>query len=379
MRTTTLTSTFFRAAVLVGLLSTVQGTSFAQPPGSSRVDGEIAGAPYTLVKPDAWNGSLVLLVHGSIPGEFEALTIGLAASGFGVAFATLPAGLGDGAALKTITTRSRSTLGQFAEHFGEPQRTYLVGFSRGAHNMAKLLETSPGRFDGMLSICGGNGGSQLQWDYFFTARVLFDHYFPGVLPGSALDVPAMSLDEYFANVAPAVINAILSDPLAALAMGSVDQYPLAWNDFGELASGILQSLAIHSVSVNDLLASAHGNPFDNVDTAYSGTSDDAALNAGIARLAADRHARKYLENWYQPSGTIGGTSTLLLHTSRDPFVPERANNDAYESVVTAAGEGDSLVRRVVDRFGHCTFSPGEIAGNLVDLVLWAELGIKPSP
>jgi pimeloyl-ACP methyl ester carboxylesterase len=345
----------------------------------ARVDGHVANAPFTLLMPEVWNGNLVLLVHGSIPEEFEALGQGLAAAGFGVAFATLRAGLGGGAALKEITIHTRIAQAQFSSHFGQPDRTFLLGFSRGAHIMTHLLETAPAQYSGMLSICGGNGGAQLQWDYFFTARVLFDYYFPGVLPGTPLQMPPLDINGFMDTVAPDVIDAILANPAAAADMAEVDQYALQYDDFNELVSGILQSLVIHSTGVNDLISAAHGNPFDNTAVAYSGTSDDQALNRDVARLSAKPQARKYLQVWYEPDGTIAGVPVLLLHTSRDPIVPESGNNDKYEALVQAAGNETSLVRRVVDRFGHCSFTDEEIAGSFTDLVVWAVAGIKPTP
>lgn len=340
----------------------------------TRVDGEIAGASFSLFGPENWNGDLVLLVHGSIPDQFEALAPGLVAGGYGVAFAALPAGSGEGSALKDMTLATRRVESRFTSHFGNPDRTYLFGFSRGAHNASQLLETAPAQYSGMLSICGGNGGSQLQWDYFFTARILFDYYYPGVLPGTPENMPALDLDAFVATVAPDIITAISGDPAAAIELASVDQYALRYDDFGELVSGILQSLAIHSIGVNDLLDAATGNPFDNSLVHYTGTGDDLALNAGIARLRADQQARQYLRVWYEPHGSIGSTPVLLLHTSRDPVVPESANNDKYEALVQGTGNEDFLIRRVVDRFGHCQLTPAEIGSSFAELVMWVEEG-----
>ena len=369
-------------AAIVGILvGTSLGSALdAKADGHvTRIDGQIAGTPYSLFRPDNWNGDLVLLVHGSIPSEFEALAPGLAAQGFGVAFATLEPGLGEGSALKAITISTRRVEAQFTAQLGQPQKTYLLGFSRGAHNMVQLVETTPTRYDGMLSICGGNGGPQLAWNHFFTARVLFDYYFPGVLPGTALEVPDLDLDNFFSSVAPEVINAIMMDPLAAAEMASVDQYALAYDDFGELASGILQSLAIHSIGVNDLLRVAHGNPFENIGVIYTGTTDDLALNAGVTRLQSNPAARQYLQAWYEPTGSIGDTRVLLVHTSRDPVVPQVLHNDRFVDLVNNTGSSELLVRRVVDRFGHCNFTPEEIGASFAGLVTWVETGIEPSP
>ncbi len=346
----------------------------------TRIDGEIAGIAFTLLRPESWNGDLVLLVHGSVPNDFEALAPSLTAQGYGVAFVTLTANVGDGDAdaYRQVTLSTPKVQAKFTAHFGRPNRTYLFGFSRGAHNMTRLLETSSARYDGMLSICGANGGTQQQLDYFFTARVLFDYYFPGVLPGSPLEMPQLDLNGFFLTVAPLVINAVLQDPLAAAEMASVDQLELQYNDFGELVSAILQSLIIHSVTVNGTLDAARGNPFDNEAVEYTGTSSDAALNAGVARLVADPQARAYAANWYEPNGSIGATPVILLHTTRDPIVPDTRNNDKYEALVGASGNADFLLRRSVDRFGHCTFTPQETLGGFADLIAWVKTGIRPS-
>ena len=348
--------------------------------GVTRIDDDIAGTAYTLMRPDNWNGDLVLLVHGSIPNDFEALAPGFTAQGYGVAFVTLAqsVGQGDEGATRAVTIGTKQVQANFTSHFGRPDKVYLFGFSRGAQSMTRLVETSSTRYDGMLSICGANGGTPQQLDYFFTSRVLFDHYFPGVLPGSPLSMPDIDLGTYLLTIAPLVVDAILQNPVAAMEMAAVDQYDLQYNDFGELINGIVQSLVIHSVTANGYISAANGNPFDNSAVYYTGTSDDAALNAGVARLTADLQARSYAANWYEPNGSIGGTPVIVLHTSRDPIVPDARNNNKYESLVVASGNGDFFLRRTIDRFGHCTLDPQEIFGNFADLVFWVETGIRPA-
>jgi hypothetical protein len=65
-------------------------------------------------------------------------------------------------------------------------------------------------------------------------------------------------------------------------------------------------------------------------------------------------------------------------TSRDPVVPG-FNQLAYATLVGAAGEPDLLVQRIVDRYGHCVFTPQELDTAFVDLARWVELGIRPTP
>jgi hypothetical protein len=47
--------------------------------------------------------------------------------------------------------------------------------------------------------------------------------------------------------------------------------------------------------------------------------------------------------------------------------------------VAAAGASDFLVQREIDRYGHLTFTSGELAQAFNDLVLWVEFGLKPAP
>ena len=122
----------------------------------------------------------------------------------------------------------------------------------------------------------------------------------------------------------------------------------------------------------------HGHPFfDNTETVYTGSSDDDALNAGVARLAATRDALNELERWYWPTGNLE-IPVLTLHNQRDPLVP-LLHEELFSEIVADAGRSDLLVQRVVDSFGHCVFSAAEQVQALNDLAEWAETGVKPVP
>lgn len=350
--------------------------------GYVRIDDEINGILYSMIKPDNWNGDLVLLVHGSIPEVSEFLANAFANMGYGVAGVgigntTVIRGENEASALKDVTLLT-SIIQEKFNLLGKPERTYLLSFSRGAHNAKRLLEKSSPKYAGYLSICGGNGGSQMAWDRFFTSRVLFDYFFPGVLPGSPTKVPQISEEQFITDLAPQIVNAIISNPDAALELGNVDQYNLKFDSFDELVEGIVTTLVTHTIGVNDLIRTANGNPFDNSETIYSGSSDDVALNATLQRLKADRQSREFLKSWYEPRGTISNTPLIMLHTSRDPSTPENLHNDKYEKLLNKTGNADSYIRRTVDRFGHCAFSAPEIFSNFADLAKWAETGLKPT-
>ena len=67
---------------------------------------------------------------------------------------------------------------------------------------------------------------------------------------------------------------------------------------------------------------------------------------------------------------------LMLSNARDPVVPG-FHQAIYDQLSTNAGSGDLLVQRTVDRYGHCLFTPDELASAIFDLVAWVELGVKP--
>jgi hypothetical protein len=177
---------------------------------------------------------------------------------------------------------------------------------------------------------------------------------------------------------PLIVAAIEHDTEPAEKMARVEQFGIAYSSEDELIDGIVDSLVVHTAGVNSLIAAAHGNPFDNTNTVYTGTSDDTALNAGIARIKADPQASNYLRTWIEPNGDIGATPYLVLHTSRDWTTQERFN-DLYEALVNNTGNGEYYHRRVIDRFGHCAFTFEEVMGGFADLVNWVETGVKPGP
>src|SRR5438445_787174 len=67
-----------------------------------------------------------------------------------------------------------------------------------------LVERYPKQYDGALSMCGVVGGSTDEVQYLANARILFDYFFPGVMPGDAFHSPTLD----FSPGSPA-FNAVL--------------------------------------------------------------------------------------------------------------------------------------------------------------------------
>lgn len=111
--------------------------------------------------------------------------------------------------------------------------------------------------------------------------------------------------------------------------------------------------------------------------AYAGSSDDEALNSGVARFQADPPGLSYLARWYEPTGKLR-IPMLTLHTTGDGLVPI-IQQDWYEQRVAEQGYSNNLVRRTIDRYDHCTFSLDEEVQAFLDLVNWVDNAVEPSP
>jgi hypothetical protein len=212
-------------------------------------------------------------------------------------------------------------------------------------------------YTGALAACGPIGDFARQLDYFNDVRVVFDYFFPGVIPGSPIDPPDEVRAGWNGTYAPAVAAAVTNDPAAALDLAAVTGIPSDGLDpasLGEVVAGILWYNVLGTADAQLRLG---GQPYDNEDRAYQGSSDDAALNAGVARFAADADARAALarfETTGDPSAPIS-----IIHTTGDPIVPF-FHQSLYADKVAAAGRSEDLERRDVERFGHCAFTSSEI-------------------
>jgi pimeloyl-ACP methyl ester carboxylesterase len=369
--------------------------------GFTRVEGEAAGALFAVIRPDDWNGDLVLLLHGSVPADapisldplfhwqFQPVADGLVERGFGVAFSSYRT---NGEAVQVGTIDTRTAQAAYTSVFGEPEDAYIVSWSMGTHIAQKLVETAPTRYAGHLAVCGSVGGSDVQSSYFLDARVLFDHYFPGVLPWDVWHANRSLFDD----VLPALQGAFVADPPGFIAkwykLASIDQLRLPPGDGspGNLLLAVLGSLLGNGGGDSDFVGKAGGIPVGNAGTVYTSellSSDELdALNAGVARFEADPNAARYVERNYIPTGQLRGTPVLLLHTDEDAVVPVGRHLPAYERILAEAGTSDLFVPRVVPGFGHCEYE-GDLAPDgfldvqleaFDDLVQWVQAGVKPA-
>lgn len=351
------------------------------PSGSQVVEGVTGpGALYALFRPPVWNGELVLYAHGyrdpalppALP-DVNGLPDLLLGMGFGLAYSSFAE---TGFAVKDGAIRTHQLPGIYAAHFGPPRRTYVAGHSLGGMISLYLTEKFPGTYAGALPLCTFVGGSTRQIEYVSDVRAVFDVHFPGVIRGNVLEVPR-GLD-FVTAVQPPVLAALSANPGAAASVAHVDQIRMQYGTPAELATAILRPLFYQVAGTNDLLERTHGHtPVDNTGTVYTGSFDDALLNARIQRYVSAPDAERYLENYYEPSGKLK-IPVLTMHTTADPDLPF-FHEALFAARVAAAGSSDNLVQRSVDRFGHCNFTLAEHLAAFSDLLTWVHTGVRPAP
>ena len=368
------------------VLAVVAG--FAAPAGADEiVDGSTGpGSVYRLIRPTNWNGRLLLYAHGYVSPEAP---VGISPDAQLVASLVVPRGFAvaissfseNGWVVKDGTQRTHQLLGLFTSTFGQPTRVYVAGASMGGLIAIRLAETWPNEFAGLLPACAVASGTTRQFDYALNVRVLFDVFYPGVLPWSPVDVPT-GLDPFLDIIAPAVA-AMTAVPAGAAAIASIAQPPVPFANGPELLESIATAL-VASAGYRENLELTRGQPyFDNSATEYTGALPPATLafiNASVQRFSSSPAGRNLLAHDYTPTGDLR-MPALTLSTFRDPVAPG-FHRTIYGQQVAAQGNAALLVQRDVagtgNGYGHCTFTAQELSQAFLDLVLWAEFGVKPA-
>jgi pimeloyl-ACP methyl ester carboxylesterase len=362
----------------------VVAVSVAPAAAQQRVEGQTGpGSSYALDLPAAWNGDLVVYAHGivdpalpvalpSSQDNFDTVRDALLARGYAVAASSFSE---NGFALKDAAQRTHQLTGLFAANFGPPARVYLAGHSLGSIAALQLAETYASQYDGALVMCGFVGGTIPEIEYMATARIAFDYFFPGVIPGSVFSIPP-DLDfrpgtPLFLQVQGALV-AGFGPSLRTLQLARVAGLPGYSNDPSKINAGEIIASALNVIGFNlrytrNVLQHTNGHiPFENRQVTYAGSFDDAALNLGIQRWSGDPAALNYIAKYYTPTGALQ-IPVQTLHTDRDPVVPAW-HEELYANSADRQGATALLEQRIVTAFGHCAFTPGDLLQSFDRLV-----------
>lgn len=319
-----------------------------------------------------WNGDLIVYAHGYVvPGsepQFANLTLPGASvdlptliQRFGYAFATTTYRRNGLAVLEGVQDL-RELIAKFSPVAGRaPAHTYILGVSEGGLIATLFAERYPLAINGALAACGPIGDFQQQIEYFGDFRVLFDSYFPGVLPGTADVIPDQLITNWASQYVPAVTAALATHPISATNLISDSGAAVdSTNEQTRAASTVSTTLDLlwyNVFSTNDARTQLGGNPYGN-----------AALLArfpgrNLPLFTADITATQAL-GAYQTSGKIT-VPLVTIHTTGDDVIPFR-QQQLYGDKVQAASL--RVFPRTVERYGHCTFGASDLQFAFFDLI-----------
>ena len=277
----------------------------------------------------------------------------------------------------------------FWERFGRPERTLLHGQSWGGNVAAKAAELHAldveGRanYDGVLLTNGVLSGGTRAYGFRADLRAVYQFYCQNH-PGP--DEPAYPLWQGLPLDSP-LTRARLRQRVEACtgvdrpaSQRTADQTARLQNITGVI--GIAEEELVSHLSwatflFQDLVLQRLGgrNPFDNSTTVYSGSSDDAALNAGVTRFTADPDGLARLAYDADLSGMIV-VPTVSLHALHDPTVSYTAEA-LYRQTVSEAGRGHLLLQVAADEREHSKLADSGYLAVLAGLETWLDTGVRP--
>ena len=354
---------------------------------------QTSGALYEICVPETGPAeTLVLYAHGFVFPQ-QPLTVPafdssfLTAQGFAYASTSYYA---NGLVVPELAIDDLTELiDLYAEENGQPERVLLIGFSNGSLVSTLALERFPETFAGALASCGPIGSYAREFDYLGDIFVVFEYFFPDALD-SLFGIEAGGPDginpAFFAALVQAATQAgvtpdnflagylsgILGDPANATQTGQLlgviaatPEIAATFDGPVEGSTAVITAALFTVFAVNDAIAVLGGEAYDNTTRVYVspfGPVFDAALNAGVARYAADPAARLELETEFETTGDLQDP-LIALHTTRDVLVPIW-HEALYGDKVSTPSLFDP---RPIERFGHCAFTPEEIAGSFAEL------------
>lgn len=364
--------------------------AFTALPGATAYSGFYAGGAYQFELPAAWNGELIMYMHGTATGPTVRVSIPSAIREFAVAngYATGASsyrcndykpgiGLTDTILLKDSFT---ALTGKSA-----PTKNFLTGGSMGGFQTQLAMHVYPTMFDGALDMCGMNANN---WDNYVAFGAAAE-YLTGLkftdpsaagtaatqqamiqmlgLPGTVDQPLPGTLTEKGLQLASVMVN-MSGGPRPFAVEGLVPPFRNL-KAFQFIISGA--TLAGSTTPGNLTRGNANAQYF--VDPGLGITSSD--LQNGVRRVSPHTEIYSQYEETRPLSGNIQRPLLTLYNTA--DYVVTFSNSQALQRAVDAAGKSTLLVQRIIRAPGHCGFSDTEVKTALADLTQWVHTGARP--
>lgn len=355
------------------------------------------GAWYVIAMPETWNRKLVVHAHGGPrTGAPEAADPLEDLDRFSIMVKQGYAWIGTtyrrgGYGVRMAAESVESSREIFWARYGRPERTILHGQSWGGNVAAKASElyardaTGAVVYDGVLTTNGIVSGGTRAYGFRADLRAVYQFY--------CRNHPARRDTQY-----PVWQGLPLGERLTRAQLRERIETCTGINKPAERrspqqAQRLHDILAVTGVSEGALISHMNWstylfrdmvmvrlggrNPFDNNATVYAGSSDDAALNAGVERFTADPVGVAMLAHDADLNGQIS-VPTVSLHALHDPTVFYSVEA-IYAQTVAEAGRSQWLVQVATDEADHSRLEDASYLTALLALDGWIDSGERPDP
>ncbi len=265
----------------------------------------------------------------------------------------------------------------FTQTYGEPRFTYILAGSLGNLVVAPFVEVSPPVVDGGILACGPIGDFQAEIDYIGDARVLFDYYFPDVLPGNFLSVPDEVVQNWETVYVPRIQAAFEQDPVRTYEYLNVAGIRTDQRDLERVAADVVNLLFFHVFGMEEATERVGGAPYGNRGRRYRGSQNDADLNARVQRITASFRAQQTLTEVYEVVG-IPRVPVVTLFNVGDAVVPYNQQR-LYRQKVQATSQAELLRNVPSFAYGHCEFTVPSLVAAVGIVVLQVTGQELPNP
>ena len=346
------------------------------------------GAHYMIVMPAQWSGVLVMHAHGGPPTDIKATRVDedikrwsvVVQQGHAWAASVFCCG---GFAVRSAVEDTERLRRIFCEFIGSPRLTLLHGQSWGGLVAAKAAEVYPESWDGLLLTSSAVGGP-LAYDFRLDLRVIYQYL--------CNNHPRPDEPEYPLSIGlPQENNSLTLDELTSRVEESLGISKPAEQRSPEQAHKlkiIIDVLKIPENAITDQLrwgtwalrdvVEKHGGSFlCNDQVQYTGSDDDATLNASVLRYRADpaAYARYRADSDY--SGRIP-VPVMTVHGINDQTCLVEVH-DTLRSRMRTMGYEQNLVQTFVDSDSH-SYLGDEVYSALIKVLLdWIDSGTRPTP
>ena len=358
------------------------------------------GAHVWLAVPPGWNGTLVVHAHGGPelgPPKAERAVEDLQRWSIwnraGYAFAG--SGYRQGGVAVTSaaedTERARSL---FVAAFGQPKRTVLHGQSWGAGVAAKAAEiatvraasgTAPMPYDAVLLTSGVLGGGTGSYDFRLDLRVVYEAVCRNHPPAEEAPYPLwqglppdreLTRTELAARVDACTGLNLKPAERSLQQQSSLDTITRVVRIDARSLQG---HIAWGTWHFQDIVFERLGgrNPFGNIGVRYTGSADDDALDAAVARYAADPSARADFAADADLAGRIV-VPVLTMHAAHDPIAFVELES-FFRARMQQGGSVERLVQVYTDDHEHSYLSDAQYVSAMAAVMAWIERGEKPTP